>query len=77
MTQQLEAQYDRELLELASQVVRLRVTPQTWNAFRLTAVDGLSGADAAQQLSMSVAHVFTARHRVQTLLRDEIRKRDV
>jgi len=77
LTQRLEAQYDRELLEIASQVVRLRVTPQTWVAFRLTAVDGLSGSDAAQQLGMSVAQVFTARHRVQTMLREEIAKRDV
>jgi RNA polymerase sigma-70 factor (ECF subfamily) len=77
LSQRLEAQYDRELLELASQVVRLRITPQTWDAFRLTAVDGLSGADAAQRLGMSVAHVFTARHRVQTMLREEIAKRDV
>src|SRR5262245_7323750 len=29
-SEQLESQYDRELLEIASQVVRLRVTPQTW-----------------------------------------------
>jgi RNA polymerase sigma-70 factor (ECF subfamily) len=77
LTRHLEAQYDRELLELASQAVRLRVTPQTWDAFRLTAVDGLSGAEASAQLGMPLASVFTARHRVQTMLRDEIRKRDV
>jgi RNA polymerase sigma-70 factor (ECF subfamily) len=77
LTHELEAQYDRELLEIASQVVRLRVNPQTWDAFRLTAVDGLSGTETAERLKMSVAHVFTARHRVQTMLREEIQKRDV
>jgi RNA polymerase sigma factor (sigma-70 family) len=76
LTRLLEEQYDRELLEIASQVVRLRVAPVTWESFRLTAVEGLSGAEAAQQLGVPLASVYTARHRVQALLRDEIHKRD-
>src|SRR5262245_13963302 len=45
LTRLLEEQYDRELLEIASQVVRLRVAPVTWESFRLTAVEGLSGSE--------------------------------
>src|SRR5262249_10498635 len=44
---QREADDDREVLELASARVRARVKPQTWSAFRLTALEGRSGAEAA------------------------------
>ena len=33
-----------EMLELATERVRLRVEPHTWDAFRLTALEGQSGA---------------------------------
>jgi hypothetical protein len=48
------------------------------DAFRLTAIEGLAGADAALKLGMAVAHVFVAKHRVQKMLQEEVRllKRD-
>jgi RNA polymerase sigma-70 factor (ECF subfamily) len=68
----LEEQFDQEVLEEASARVRLRIDPETWEAFRLQAVEGLSGAETAQRLNRTVAAVFKARTRVQGLLRDEI-----
>jgi RNA polymerase sigma-70 factor (ECF subfamily) len=68
----LEEQFDQELLAEASARVQLRVAPRTWEAFRLTAVEGLSGAETAQQLQMRVASVFQAKSRVQKLLQAEI-----
>jgi RNA polymerase sigma factor (sigma-70 family) len=68
----LEQEFDRELLEEALVRVRLRVAPQTWQAFSLTALDGLSGAEAAERIPMQVAQVFVARRRVQKMLREEI-----
>jgi RNA polymerase sigma-70 factor (ECF subfamily) len=68
----LEKEFDRELLEEAMLRVRLRVAPQTWQAFCLTALDGLSGVDAAGRIPMQVAQVFVARRRVQKMLREEI-----
>src|SRR5262249_16626795 len=47
LVKHLEEEFDRELLEEAMLRVRLRVAPQTWQAFRLTALEGLSGAEAA------------------------------
>jgi RNA polymerase sigma-70 factor (ECF subfamily) len=70
----LEKEFDRELLELAQARVQLRVTPQTWDAFRLLAFQDLSGAEVAQQLGMKVAAVFVAKNRVQKMLQEEIRK---
>jgi RNA polymerase sigma-70 factor (ECF subfamily) len=74
LLQRLEAEFDRELLEVAMTRVRLRVAPQTWNAFRLTAVEGLSGAEAAERIPMQVAQVFVAKRRVQKLLQEEVAK---
>ncbi|WP_162657977.1 RNA polymerase sigma factor [Tuwongella immobilis] len=62
---------DRELLEIAMERVRLRVQPQTWEAFRLTALENLAGAEVAAQLGMNVGTVFVARSKVQRMLRDE------
>jgi RNA polymerase sigma-70 factor (ECF subfamily) len=70
--QQLEEEFDRELLEQAMLRVRLRVAPQTWQAFHLTALEGLSGAEAAQRIPMQVAQVFVAKRRVQKMLREEV-----
>jgi len=74
LVQQLEAEFDRELLEEAMARVRLRVAPQTWEAFRLTALEGLSGAEAAQRIPMQVAQVFVAKRRVQKMLSTEVAK---
>jgi RNA polymerase sigma-70 factor (ECF subfamily) len=68
----LEEQFDQEVLEEAMARVRLRVEPRTWQAFHLTTVEDLSGADAAQRLGMQVAAVFKAKSRVRQLLRDEV-----
>lgn len=72
LVQLLNAEFDQELLEEASERVRLRVEPHTWEAFRLTAVEGLSGAEAAARLSMKVATVFKARSKVQQMLQEEV-----
>jgi RNA polymerase sigma factor (sigma-70 family) len=68
----LEEPFDRELLEEAMARVRLRVAPQSWEAFRLTALEELSGAEVAQRLGMKVAAVFKAKSRVQRLLQEEV-----
>jgi RNA polymerase sigma-70 factor (ECF subfamily) len=70
----LKAAFDQELLDEAVQRVRPRVEPHTWEAFHLTAIEGLSGAEVARQLGLKVATVFKARSKVQRMLREEIRK---
>lgn len=68
----LDAEGERELLEIASGRVRLRVQPRTWEAFRLTALEGKSGAEAGAVLNMQPGAVFVARSQVQRLLREEV-----
>ncbi|MFO0880982.1 MAG: sigma-70 family RNA polymerase sigma factor [Gemmataceae bacterium] len=76
LLQRLETEFDRELLELAMAQVRLRVAPQTWMAFHLTAMEGLSGAEASARINMQVAQVFVARRRVQKMLQEELARLD-
>jgi RNA polymerase sigma factor (sigma-70 family) len=74
LRRRFEETFDRELMEIAINRVRGRVSRTTWEAFRLTALEGLSGAEASGRLSASVASVFVSKHRVQKLLKEEIRK---
>jgi RNA polymerase sigma-70 factor (ECF subfamily) len=77
LVRRLEAQFDLELLEEASRRVRGRVQPRTWSAYELTAVEGVSGADAAARLGMNVGSVFMAKASVLRMLREEIHDLDV
>jgi RNA polymerase sigma-70 factor (ECF subfamily) len=52
--------------------VRRRVEPHTWEAFRLTAVEGMSGAEAAARLGLKVATVFKAKSKVRAMLQEEV-----
>ncbi|HTQ39756.1 MAG TPA: sigma-70 family RNA polymerase sigma factor [Pirellulales bacterium] len=65
---------DEELLREAIARVRLRVEPRTWDAFYLLAIDGKSGAETAQQLSMKVGTVFVARFKVQRMLTQVVKE---
>lgn len=70
----LQEQYDTELTELAILRVRLRVQPRTWEAFRMTAVEGLRGAEVAKRLQMKVAHVYVAKSEVLKTIREEVQR---
>jgi RNA polymerase sigma-70 factor (ECF subfamily) len=72
LIEQFDAQFDRELLEMAAVRVRLRVEAHTWEAFRLTAIEGMTGAAVAALLGKNVSNVFKAKSKVQRMLREEI-----
>jgi RNA polymerase sigma factor (sigma-70 family) len=74
LAREVEAEFDHELLDEALKRVRTRVPAQQWEAFRLTALKGLSGLDAGAQLGMLVATVYTAKSKVQKLVSDEVRR---
>jgi RNA polymerase sigma-70 factor (ECF subfamily) len=52
--------------------VRQRVEPHTWEAFRLTAIEGIGAADVAAALGIAVATVYRARYVVQSRLRQAV-----
>jgi RNA polymerase sigma factor (sigma-70 family) len=74
LEQRMEQAYERELLELAMRRIEKRVKPNTWEAFRLTSIENLSGAEAAERLTTPISSVFVAKHRVLKLLEEEVRK---
>ena len=72
LVKQLEAEFDQELLDIALRHVQRIVTEQQWQAFRLSALEGLSGAEVGVRLGMLIATVYTAKSKVQKLVREEI-----
>ena len=64
LLRRLETQFDHELLEQATIRVRLRVASHTWEAFRLTALEGVPASDVAARLNMKIATVYEARSSV-------------
>ncbi len=76
LIEHLKDQFDAEVVAVACARARARVEPQTWEAFRLTAYDGLSGDDVATRLGMTRATVFKAKSRVMAFLREEIKRLD-
>jgi RNA polymerase sigma factor (sigma-70 family) len=73
LERQLEDAFEHELLEVAMRRIKERAKPAHWEAFHMTAIEGLSGAEAAYKLGMPVGTVFVAKHRVQKMLQDEVR----
>jgi RNA polymerase sigma factor (sigma-70 family) len=74
LVRHLEEEFHRELMDQAMVRVRPRVEPRTWDAFRLTALEGCSGAAAAAELEMKVARVYVAKSEVKAMIRREVRK---
>ena len=72
----LEAAYQQELLEVALKRVRASVPPQQWDAFRLTALEGLSGLEASQQLAMPPSTVYSSKSKVQKRVCEELERLD-
>lgn len=65
-----DAEYARHVFHWAAELVRQQVSPQTWSAFEITAIEGRSGTDAAASLNMSVGAVYLARSRVMSRLKE-------
>jgi RNA polymerase sigma-70 factor (ECF subfamily) len=72
----LDAECERELLDAAMALVQIRVEQQTWEAFILTAIQGVGGTETAERLNMPVASVYQAKSRIQKLLQAEVERLD-
>ena len=72
LTASLEEEAEREVLREAEARVQMRVQPNTWEAYRLTALKNVSASDAATELGMPVSEVYVAKSRVLKLLREEV-----
>jgi RNA polymerase sigma factor (sigma-70 family) len=73
LEKRLQEAFDLELVEAGMSRVRAQVADHTWEAFRLTALEGLAGSEAAARLGIPVGLVFKAKSNVQKRLKEEIR----
>lgn len=76
LQRRLEAAYGLEFVEWSIGRVRQRVAETSWQAFRPTVLEGLSGAEAAARLGIPVGTVFVAKHRFQKAMQQEIPSRE-
>ncbi len=63
-SRQFQLEYRREVFQHAAAAVRDTVAPDTWQAFWLTQVEGLSIEEAARRLDTDVGNIYIARSRV-------------
>src|SRR5262245_60188180 len=71
LNRQWDEEHDRYVLHCLLDLVDEEFEPITLKAFRRLAVDGVSGAEAAQELGLSVAAVYVAKSRVLARIRQE------
>jgi RNA polymerase sigma-70 factor (ECF subfamily) len=68
----LGEEFDLELLEVAEASVRLKVAPQSWEAYRLRCKEGLPLRRAAEQIGIPVGHVSKYALRVRDMVAREV-----
>ncbi|MEM6468725.1 MAG: RNA polymerase sigma factor [Planctomycetota bacterium] len=74
LVEQWELEHVRSLAAVAMKRVRESSDPKTWQAFELTAIDGVSAAEAAEKLGMKTGTIYVAKSRVTARLKAEIEK---
>ena len=71
LNRQWDEEHDRYVVHCLLDLVDEEFEPITLKAFRRLALDGASGAEAAQELGLSVAAVYVAKSRVLQRIRQE------
>ncbi len=71
LNRQWDEEHDRYVVQFLLALVEAEFEPLTLQAFRRLALDGVSGAAAAQELGLSVAAVYVAKSRVLARIRQE------
>ena len=73
---QLEAEWDRDyerrLASAAMEKIRVEFNENTWQAFWLTAVDGLPAEEVRQRLGISTGAIYVAKSRVLARIKQEV-----
>ncbi len=73
----LELEYRRSLIQYAANIVQIDVHERTWSAFWLSTIDEVPIAEVAHRLGMSVGSVYVARNRIVARLRAEVRRIEI
>lgn len=65
---------EKEYFQYALECTRRRVSPQLWDAYRLTAIEGRSGEEAAGLLFVSLDVIYKSRSRFQERLAEALQE---
>lgn len=76
LLQKIQEEFDLERLEQAMKTIQGRVESGTWEAFRLTALEGVPAAEVAKRLNKQVANIYVSRSNVQKMLQDELEQKN-
>ncbi len=74
LEEEFQKLFENQILEQAMAIVKQRVQPSSWDAFRLTALENLGGEMAAEISGMQINAVYAARYRVQRLITAQMRQ---
>lgn len=69
---EIDAESEQEILREAEVRVQLRVAMETWEAYRMTAVDGVKPSVVSQKIGMKTSEVYVAKSRVIKMLKEEV-----
>jgi RNA polymerase sigma-70 factor (ECF subfamily) len=69
-----ELEYQRRLASQAMELVKDEFQPNTWQAFRRTAVEGRPAQEVGDELKMTPGAVYVAKSRVLARLREEVQR---
>ncbi len=67
-----ETEWQHNILKAATERVKTRVSPRSFQVFDFYVLRGMSTAEVRRKLGVSLAQVYLAKHRVGKLLRQEI-----
>jgi RNA polymerase sigma factor (sigma-70 family) len=67
-----DEEWERNLVDAAMERVKLRVKPEHFQIFYLSAVKGLGTGEVARMLQVSVGQVYLVRHRVAKQVKREV-----
>ena len=70
----LDLEYDRAVFHWAAEQVRAAVSVQTWEAFWLTSIDGLSVNEVAERLNTRPGNVYVSRSRVMSRVKQLVQE---
>lgn len=69
-----DEEWERNLVDAALERVKLRVKPDHYQIFHLSAVKGLKPAEVARMLEVNVGRVYLVRHRLAKDVRREVER---
>lgn len=69
-----DLEHQRQLALQAIEIIKPSVASNTWSAFELTAMRGLSAVEAGKRIGLTTGAIYVARSRVTAKIRTEIER---